>query len=89
MASTILILVVAMLCVAFAWSLLHTPRSNIRDLSDWEAEKYEIDIQVLRNLLDRGEERYLRAHLSRPEFNFFQRKRSAFSARSRACSYEM
>ena len=75
MASTILILGVAILCAAFAWRLVRTPPSKIRNLSDWEAEKYDIDVQVLRNLLDSGEERYLRTHLPRPQFNFFQRKR--------------
>src|SRR5215475_6617863 len=75
MASTILILGVAIVCAALAWRLVRTPPSKIRNLSDWEAEKNDIDVQVLRNLLDSAEERYLRTHLPRPQFNFFQRKR--------------
>jgi hypothetical protein len=75
MAATILILGLAILCIGLAWTLLQSNHVVVRNLADWESNRYEIDIEPLKNLLDRGEERYLRTHLSRAQFCSFQRKR--------------
>ncbi len=79
MASTILVLAVAILCIILAWSLLRGGHTEVRSLSDWEARKYEVDIQILRNLLASDEERYLRSSLSRNQFCFFHRKRTSLA----------
>ena len=81
MLSTILILVVASSAMALAWSLLYDGRSGIRSEQDWEEKRHEIDVEILRRLLDRGEERYLRSCFSRKQFHSFQRRRIRLALR--------
>jgi hypothetical protein len=81
MVSAILILSVAALALALAWSLLRRAPTEIRSLQDWEASQHEIDVGILCSLLECGEERYLRDHLSRRQFETFQMRRTRLALR--------
>jgi hypothetical protein len=76
MLSTILILGVALSTLVLAWRLIRPANAGIPSLREWEVRKHDLDIQIFRNLVDEGEERYLRLSLSPAEFLFFQRKRT-------------
>jgi hypothetical protein len=73
MVSTILVLVVVTSLLAFAWSLLRSGHSEIRSIQDWEERKHEVDIQIVRLLIDPDEETYLRDSLTRDQFRAFQK----------------
>ena len=81
MVSTLLILGVAVSCLGLAWGLLRDRHADIRSLEDWEARRHEIDIQALRHLFDRDEERYLEHRLSRNQFQAFQKRRTRLALR--------
>jgi hypothetical protein len=81
MVSTLLILGVAVSCLALAWGLLRDRHADIRSLEDWEARRNEIDIPALRTLFDRDEKRYLEHGLPRNQFQALQRRRTRLALR--------
>jgi hypothetical protein len=81
MVSTILVLVVVTSLLALAWSLLRSGHSEIRSIQDWEERKHEVDIQIVRLLIDPDEETYLRDSLTRDQFRAFQKTRVRLALR--------
>ncbi len=75
MASTLVILLAAGICLFLTWAVLRSGLSQIKSLDDWEVKKHEVDLDGFRLLLDPAEEQYLRASLPEPEFRSFQRRR--------------
>lgn len=74
MVSTILILALAIVTLVLAWSLL-SRKSRASDSTNCEEKRHEIDIQILRSLLDPHEFDYLHSSLSRQNFQNVLRKR--------------
>lgn len=74
MVSAILILALAAISLALAWSLL-SRKSPACDLQDWERKQNKIDVQILRSLFDQKEDHYLQCSLSRKDFQMQIRKR--------------
>jgi hypothetical protein len=74
MVSTILILALVIITVVLVWSLL---RSTDQSSKPWDCQgkRHEIDVQILRSLLDRNEFNYLHSSLSRKDFQNLTRKR--------------
>ena|SRR5256885_15057212 len=81
MASTLLILAVAASALGLAWALLRKGPFDIRTDQDWEEKKNDIDVQIVRALLDPNEERYLRRSLSPRQFKIFYRRRIRLTLR--------
>lgn len=74
MVSAILVLGLAAISLALAWSLL-SRKSSACDLQDWERKQNKIDVQILRSLFDQREDHYLQCSLSRKDFQLQVRKR--------------
>jgi hypothetical protein len=81
MVSTLLVLAVAVSALGLAWSLLRKGRFDIRNGQDWEEKKHDIDVQVVRALLEHNEERYLRRSLTPRQFKVFYRRRIRLTLR--------
>ena len=82
MVSTIAILSVAGLSLFLVWTLLRPGLPQIGSLEDWEAKRHEVDLAVLRILIDPGEERYLRSLFSPPEYRRMMRRRLTLALNS-------
>ena len=82
MVSTIAILCASLLSLLLVWAILRPRLPQIRTLDDWEAKKYEVDLEAFRILLDRAEEQYLRRKLPPGEFRHFQKRRLALALQS-------
>src|SRR5689334_3523489 len=74
MVSAILVLALAAISLALAWSLLSQKRAAC-DLQGWEHKQNKIDVQILRSLFDQKENHYLQCSLSRKNFQAQVRKR--------------
>jgi hypothetical protein len=82
MLSAILIFALSITALAAAWSLLGPRRQNtdksregIRDPVRYHQQSQELDLQILRALLDANEFHYLRRSLTREDFKDLLRKR--------------
>src|SRR4029077_2844786 len=82
MVSTLAILCASALSLFLVWAILRPRLAQIRTLDDWEAKKYEVDLEAFRILLDPAEEKYLRQSLTRREFRHFQKRRLELALRS-------
>ena len=82
MVSTLAILCASALSLFLVWAILRPRLPQIRTLDDWEAKKYEVDLEAFRILLDPAEERFLRQSLTRGEFRHFQKRRLELALRS-------
>ena len=74
MVSAILVLALAAISLALAWSLL-SRKSPACDLQGWEHKQNKIDVQILRSLFDQKENHYLQCSLPRKNFQAQVRKR--------------
>jgi len=82
MASTLLILAVAVSALAMVWSLAYRHgQQAVLTLADWEKKRWEIDVQIFRSLVDEDEQRYLARSLSRHQFGAYQRRRVRLALR--------
>ncbi len=79
MVSTLIIFAVIVLSLFLLWRVLLPGLPEIRSLDDWEAKKYQVDVETFRTLLAPGEEQYLRRSLSPSAFHRFQRRRVALA----------
>jgi len=82
MVSTLTILFASGLVLFLVWAIVRPGLPQIRSLDDWEAKKYEVDLDAFRLLLDPAEEHYLRTSLPPHEFRVFQRRRLQLALRS-------
>jgi hypothetical protein len=82
MVSTLAILCACLLSLLLVWAIVRPRLPQIRTLDDWEAKKYEVDLEAFRILLDPAEEQYLRRKLPPAEFRHFQKQRLALALRS-------
>jgi hypothetical protein len=81
MASTILILgtglLVLIVVVVFSWHRC----PEVQSIDEWEAKKHEVDVQVLKALMDLDEEHRLRSCLTHKQFQQYQRRRTRLAIR--------
>jgi hypothetical protein len=82
MVSTLTILSVSVLSLYLVWTVLRSGLPPIKSLGDWEANKHEVDLELVRILLDPAEEQYLRQSLPPHEFRMFQRQRLTLTLHS-------
>lgn len=82
MVPTLLILAVAGIALALAWSLLlQNSQPRILTIRDWEEKRHPIDVRIFRCLVDPNEEHYLELALPRDQFTAFQRRRTQLALR--------
>lgn len=81
MASTLIIVIAAVLSLFLVWEILRSGMPEIRSLDDWEHKKHEVDVVALRILLEPSEEKFLRESLSPVQFRRFQRARCRLALR--------
>ncbi len=70
-----LLVVITLLVVYWVAKRLRNPRTRVRTLNDLAVQSRPVDVEAFRNLIDPGEESYLRSHLSGHEFRCLQRSR--------------
>src|SRR6266852_5519189 len=82
MVSTLIIVIGAVLSLFLVWKILRPGLPEIRSLDDWECKKHEVDLAVLRILLEPSEENFLLESLSPVQFQRFQRARCRLALRT-------
>lgn len=75
MITTLVLIVIAILALAFFFGMLRGRASAIAAVSDLRGQVRSVDLAAFRNLVDPDEEDYLRQHLPRGEFRVIQRER--------------
>jgi len=81
MASTLIIVIAAVLSLFLVWEIFRSGMPEIRSLDDWERKKHEVDPFALGILLEPSEEKFLRESLSPIQFRLFQRARCRLALR--------
>ena len=71
-----LVLIISVIVLVLLWVVVRGRRTQIHDVTSAQAALVPVDLDAFRNLIDRQQERFLREHLSAPEFRRLQRARN-------------
>ena len=75
MITTLVLIAIAILALAFFFGMLRGRAAAVPDVSDLRDQVRPVDLAAFRNLVDPDEESYLREHLPRGEFRAIRRER--------------
>lgn len=81
MLTTLLIVSIVSLVLILRYGILHGWRADKPSIKDWDVRKHQVNLEILRALLDRDDLRYVRTSLSPKEFRVLQRKRICIALR--------